>query len=329
MKYFNFFQKKNHDEKPQKPLESLITNAISSGFLLLSENFKITFHNEKALYLFSIKNINDFNFLQLFRNEKLENALKRLTTGEKSSLEIKKENCILEVEISKIEEGYVIFVSDITNEVRSKRLKRELGANIGHVLKTPLTSILGFAELINNDMVSDTQIKDFTKKIEKEARRVIHLVEDIIKFEELNLTSAIEEIDIREKVNYVLEMFEQNISKKELSITVEGDLRLKIQHIHIIEILTNIIDNAIKYNVQNGTIKISLSESKIEIEDSGIGIKKELLQNIFERFYRIPNNKISGNGLGLSIVYEIAKLYNFKVYAESSLNKGTKFTIAL
>ena len=305
----------------------LITNAISDGFLLLDENFKIKFHNKKALSLFSIKNIDKFSFLQLFRNERLEDALKSLYIGEIKSVEIKKENYIFYVELSKIKEGYTIFVRNITEEARIRKLQRELGANIGHVLKTPLTSISGFAELINNGMVEESEIKNFTLKIEKEAKRMISLVEDIIKFGELTSISEPEYVNVEEKIYYVLEMFEQNIIEKNIKVSIEGESNIKIQHIHIIEILTNIIDNAIKYNIQNGEIKIFLGEKLIKIKDTGIGIREENIQNIFERFYRMPNSEVKGNGLGLSIVYEIIKLYGGNILCESIPGKGTTFTI--
>ncbi len=213
-------------------------------------------------------------------------------------------------------------------------MRRDFTANVSHELKTPLTSISGYAELLKNDMVAAEDVSRFAGKIYDESHRLITLVGDIIKLSQLDskeVAVKTEDIDLYETCAAVLSHLEMAAQKKQVSLSLKG------AHVHINgvyqvveEMIFNLCDNAIKYNVEGGEVKVSIKQCvdgvQLSVRDTGIGIAKEDLPHIFERFYRADKSHskaIGGTGLGLSIVKHGARFLGASVTVSSRVGNGT------
>ena len=217
-------------------------------------------------------------------------------------------------------------------------MRKEFSANVSHELKTPLTSISGYAEIMMNGMVRPADIPLFSERIYKEARRLITLVEDIIKLSKLDEESVElekEEVDLYDLTREIVSRLAPQAAQKNIHMEVTGEpvIYKGIRQI-LDEMVYNICENAIKYNNDNGRVTVwvgsTLSGPKISVADTGIGIPKEHQERIFERFYRVDKShskERGGTGLGLSIVKHGAILHGAKVNVESDEGKGTRMEI--
>ena len=217
-------------------------------------------------------------------------------------------------------------------------MRKEFSANVSHELKTPLTSISGYAEIMMNGMVRPADIPLFSERIYKEARRLITLVEDIIKLSKLDEESVElekEEVDLYDLTREIVSRLAPQVAQKNIHMEVTGEpvIYKGIRQI-LDEMVYNICENAIKYNNDNGRVTVwvgsTLSGPKISVADTGIGIPKEHQERIFERFYRVDKShskERGGTGLGLSIVKHGAILHGAKVNVESDEGKGTRMEI--
>lgn len=220
----------------------------------------------------------------------------------------------------------------------AEKIRREFSANVSHELKTPLTSIKGYSQLINNGIAKPENILQFTQKIEKEAGHLIILIEDIIKLSHLdNSDIQIEKTDINllSIANDVSERLFDIANKRNIKISVKGsDTFISANEIQISELVYNLIDNAVKYNKENGTVTVNVGcddKSKfISVSDTGIGIPEKYLDRIFERFFKVDKSHsktINGTGLGLSIVKHIAIINDARIEVKSKENEGTTFKV--
>lgn len=221
---------------------------------------------------------------------------------------------------------------------KQDNLRRDFTANVSHELKTPLTSISGFAEIIQNGMVKEEDITIFAGKIHSEAQRLIILVGDIIKLSQLDgkdIAVKMEPIDLYETSQAVMGHLEAAAEKRNIKMFLSGKHLVITGAEQIIEeMIFNLIDNAIKYNKTGGKIYVNILKNddgiNLSVEDTGIGIKDEDIGRIFERFYRADKShskEIGGTGLGLSIVKHGANFHNAKVFVKSKYKEGTKITI--
>ena len=221
---------------------------------------------------------------------------------------------------------------------KQDNLRRDFTANVSHELKTPLTSISGFAEIIQNGMVKEEDITRFAGKIHSEAQRLIILVGDIIKLSQLDgkdIAVKMEPIDLYETSQAVMGHLEAAAEKRNIKMFLSGKHLVITGAEQIIEeMIFNLIDNAIKYNKTGGKIYVNILKNddgiNLSVEDTGIGIKDEDIGRIFERFYRADKShskEIGGTGLGLSIVKHGANFHNAKVFVKSKYKEGTKITI--
>lgn len=221
---------------------------------------------------------------------------------------------------------------------KQDNLRRDFTANVSHELKTPLTSISGFAEIIQNGMVKEEDITRFAGKIHSEAQRLIILVGDIIKLSQLDgkdIAVKMEPIDLYETSQAVMGHLEAAAEKRNIKMFLSGKHLVITGAEQIIEkMIFNLIDNAIKYNKTGGKIYVNIFKNddgiNLSVEDTGIGIKDEDIGRIFERFYRADKShskEIGGTGLGLSIVKHGANFHNAKVFVKSKYREGTKITI--
>lgn len=221
---------------------------------------------------------------------------------------------------------------------RQDTMRREFTANVSHELKTPLTSISGYAEIIRDGLVKKDKISDFASKIHDEAARLITLVGDIIKLSQLDekdISVKIEDIDLYETANAVIKHLKSTAEEKNVTIKLSGDHSIINGAEQIIEeMIFNLCDNAIKYNVNNGKIYVNIKQCvdgvELSVKDTGIGISKEDVEHIFERFFRADKShskEIGGTGLGLSIVKHGAIFHGATLDVRSKLGKGTTIKI--
>lgn len=217
-------------------------------------------------------------------------------------------------------------------------MRKEFSANVSHELKTPLTSISGYAEIMKNGMVRPEDIQKFSERIYKEARRLITLVEDIIKLSKLDEASVgleKEDVELFSLCREIVSRLSPQANAKHVHIIVQGEpvVYHGIRQI-LDEMVYNICENAIKYNVDGGRVVVwignTLKGPKLCVADTGIGIPEEHLDRIFERFYRVDKShskETGGTGLGLSIVKHGALLHGAKVSVESKVGEGTRIEI--
>ena len=217
-------------------------------------------------------------------------------------------------------------------------MRKEFSANVSHELKTPLTSISGYAEIMKSGLVKPEDMKGFAERIYNEARRLITLVEDIIKLSKLdegNVQLEKEEVDLYELSREIISRLSMQASMKHVHVSLSGEPVTYVGIRQILdEMIYNICENAIKYNVEGGSVSVwagnTLNGPKVQVNDTGIGIPKEHQERIFERFYRVDKShskERGGTGLGLSIVKHGALLHNAKVSVESDTGKGTRMEI--
>ena len=230
-------------------------------------------------------------------------------------------------------------VAPLVEEIRNARnaqseMRQEFTANVSHELKTPLTSISGYAELIESGMAQGEDSVKFAGKIKNESARMLALIGDILRLSELDSigdTPLADEIDLKAVAEDCRERLTQQAEKRGIIMTVSGESSAVTgSRTELGELVYNLVDNAIKYNRENGNIEIKISEKKLIVADTGLGIPQESIPRIFERFYRIDKSRSrakGGTGLGLSIVRHIAEHHGAKIDVESTLGVGTSITV--
>ena len=238
--------------------------------------------------------------------------------------------------------GVILLILDITDKKESELRRREFTANVSHELKTPLHSISGYAELISEGLVQSKDIKDFGRKIYSESRRLLSLVEDILRLSRLDerenlINNELKIINLLEIAKKEAENLSLSADKQDVSIVSGGsEVHIKSNYTIVSEVVRNLLDNAVKYNKKGGKVIIVVAETEdkavITVEDTGIGIAKEHVERIFERFYRVDKShsrEIGGTGLGLSIVKHGLMVLGGEISVESEVGKGTKVTVQL
>ena len=329
--------------KKQKEF-NLITENMSEGFLVIDADANLLTYNSAALNLLEITPPADRSVLLFCRAKEFRGVISDVLSG------IKAENTMVRGERSyslianPVYEkesviGAVVVILDITEREKRDTLRREFTANVSHELKTPLTSISGFAELMKAGDVLENDVTDFSKSIYDEAQRLIALVNDIIKISELDGQSIPyekETVDLYELSNEVIGRLEKEADKKNITFHLIGG-RAEIIGVHKIleEMLYNLCDNAIKYNKENGTVDVLVNQTgdgvNVIVRDTGIGIPISHQDRVFERFYRVDKShskKVGGTGLGLAIVKHGALYHHAKLSLESTVDVGTVVTIA-
>ena len=281
--------------------------------------------------------------LSLNRSEPFQQAVDAVLSGRhtSSNLQIGDSFCqVIANPVLRDKEvtGAVLLLVDITEKIQRENLRREFTANVSHELKTPLTSISGFAEIIQDGFVKPEDIKKFAGKIFVEAQRLIALVGDVIKISQLDegcLPYQKEETDLYVLAKDTLERLRDPAKRRQVSLFLEGEHAVLATTQPILEeVLYNLCDNAIKYNHPNGKVTVTVLNGKntvsISVADTGIGIPSADQARVFERFYRVDKShskEIGGTGLGLSIVKHGAAYLGAKVELDSQLDKGSVFRL--
>lgn len=324
-------------------IETILKN-MKESLIIIDENKNLLSVNNSARELFNSKrDLIGENILNLIRDEDLLKLIDDALMG--SSVESITNigdrefkfyvNPVFE---DKKVRGVVILFIDETEEIRALRLREEFSSNVSHELKTPLTSICGFSELLVNGMVDDTNKEEFYKLIYDDSKRLLNLIEDIMKISGLETeeTFSREEIKLKELIKDILRSQRNLIDEKNIAVSLEGDGLVFENKTMMWELFANIINNGLKYNKDGGKLDIKISEDEkhyeVLIVDTGIGIPSKDLARIFERFYRVDKSrsrKIGGTGLGLSIVKHVLQSIDGKLEISSKLGMGTSFKVIL
>lgn len=320
----------------------LITENMKEGFIVVDNKRNLLTYNRSALKLLGISRDKPDDILSA-DNDKLTFVIDKALDGvrEKSNLTLN-DNYYSLIANPVFENdnviGAVVLIIDVTESVKREQLRQEFTSNVSHELKTPLTSISGFAEIMKNGGTPDSVVTDFSSSIYDEAQRLITLVNDIIKISELDEKNArvdCEEVDLYELSADIINRLKPIADKRNISLNLIGESTVVSGTEKILdEMIYNLCDNAIKYNVDSGTVDIILSESnnniKLTVRDTGIGIPQSEQNRVFERFYRVDKShskEIGGTGLGLSIVKHAAIYHNAEIKLKSELGKGTSITV--
>lgn len=322
-----------------------ITENMQDG-LIVTDKTEILSINKKALQLFHIKKKECLhkNILNFSRNEDLKSCLDLALQGQSNNRVVEMEGGNYQflgnpVHVDNEIRGAVIFILDVTQKVQNEKMRREFTGNVSHELKTPLMSISGYAELIMNNMVSAERIPEFAGRIHQEANRLSTLVADILKLSRLDEQEdqlpMEEEVDLWMIANDVGRRLQQKAEERNISVKIKGEsVKIRGNRQILNEIVYNLADNAIKYNVEDGKVRIQIcrkdTHAEIEVKDSGRGIPAADKERIFERFYRVDKSrsqKTEGTGLGLSIVKHGVALHGGEIKVDSALGKGTKIKV--
>lgn len=329
----------------QKKEFEKVTDNMKEALVLINESRRIISINPAAISLFNTDvNVSGQDFLTIDRKPDMSLAIdKALETGH-SEVRTERNGREYQFDISRIEAegrtaGAAILAFDITEQADAERLRREFSANVSHELKTPLQSIIGSAELIENGMVKEEDKGRFVKCIREEAARLVTLVDDTIRLSQLDEKSELtkERVSLYTLAEETVASLKPAAMVKNISVSVHGDNGNTIGVEKLLyEVIYNLCDNAIKYNVEGGTVDVSVTETDNDViccvKDTGIGIPKEHQSRVFERFYRVDKShskKSGGTGLGLSIVKHAVAYHNGRIELESDVGKGTTITVIL
>lgn len=320
-----------------------IISSMNEGLVLIDEKGKIFSINTAAKKIFSVDDdCIGKDFIVLDRASDMMCAVNNALSGTHGEFREQKNGNEYQFNLSPITSngkplGAVILLFDITDKAFAERNRREFTANVTHELKTPLQSIIGSAELLENGLVKPEDTDRFIGNIRKEATRLVNLINDIIRLSQLdeNNETASETVNLLEVAKEVQEVLSASAAKKTVTLTVGGEaLTIHGVRRYIYEIIYNLCDNAIRYNKDGGEVTVDIykedDKTVLSVTDNGIGIAPEHQSRIFERFYRVDKSHskdTGGTGLGLSIVKHAVSYHGGKIELESELGKGTKVKI--
>lgn len=337
-------------------MKSILASMLN-GVIALDTEYKVMLVNPSVENMFKInaEDIEGKHILDILKDDKLSDLLKNLIDHNKainSEVEIgfpQTKTVSLKSNLIRVENdpsriiGVVIIFQDITEVRKLENMRKDFVANVSHELKTPLTSIKGFVETLQSSTSLDLDTRGrFLNIIEIETDRLTYLIQDLLILSEIENENKImeeEKIDVVENMKQITNVLEELARKKniKMKIVIEDNIPNTYGNSGWFkQMLINLIDNAIKYTPEYGHVLVLINYDSdnmyIDVSDTGIGIDKEHLERLFERFYRIDKSrtrKIGGTGLGLAIVKHIVKSFNGKINIESKVDEGSKFSITL
>lgn len=320
------------------------TENMREGIVLLGESGDVLSINYAATKILKVSRYCIGKDLLLFNNSfEIQELLRIAANGEHAEQTINIDGKNYQFNASPIKtndkvSGIALIVFDITDREKAETARREFTANVSHELKTPLQNISGYAELLANGLVKQEDVKGFSENIFTESKRMITLIDDIIKLSHLDEGSStyeFEETDLFELATLTHRNLLPVAQKKGIEYEVNGE-NVKVNGIPslISEIMYNLCENGIKYNQNGGKVTMSINKDKeyaiLSVEDTGIGISPEEQERIFERFYRVDKShskEVGGTGLGLSIVKHAALVHGAEIEVTSKIGHGTIFTV--
>lgn len=330
-------EKSISEAKAEREKSDYILNNVSDAIVVLNNKLNVVAVNRSAHNVFDVVDGVGMNAEILTADDVFISAIKECATNKTDSIfRVKIGEKWFHASVRYTENDIIIVVlTDITAEKNGENMRLEFFANASHELKTPLTTIKGFNEMIFIK-TTDDNLKNYSVKIDKETDRMLSLINDMLKLSELeNLSSPreIADVNINDVAKEVAENLKSLAEGKGIDVSVSGNLVLKGEREHFYELIKNLTENAIRYNKKGGYAKIELSSENgktIVVSDDGIGIDEEHQSRIFERFYRVDKSRsraTGGTGLGLSIVKHVCELYGAELTLKSRLGFGTSVTV--
>ena len=330
--------------KQQQEEFSLITENMQEGLIVIDKYTMILSANSSAWNLFHMDRVRQGESVYcLDREEEFRHAIEQVLSGEHTELVLKLNGSDIQLIANPVirdkkTEGAVVLLVNVTEKLERESLRREFSANVSHELKTPLTSISGFAEIMQGGLVKCEDIPQFAGRIYKESQRLLQLVEDVIQISQLDeeKTSYVwEPVDVYQVCKNAFESLKEKAKRFNVHLYICGE-RMKMEAVRTLleEAIYNVCDNAIKYNRNDGSVSVFLTQTAQEIQivvkDTGVGIPKEDQGRVFERFYRVDKShskEIGGTGLGLSIVKHAVGALKGSVILRSEEGNGTEITL--
>ena len=327
--------------KQQQEEFALITENMQEGLIVIDKYTMILSANSSAWNLFHMDRVRQGESVYcLDREEEFRHAIEQVLSGEHTELVLKLNGSDIQLIANPVirdkkTEGAVVLLVNVTEKLERESLRREFSANVSHELKTPLTSISGFAEIMQGGLVKNEDIPKFAGRIYKESQRLLQLVEDVIQISQLDeeKTSYVwEPVDVYQVCKNAFESLKEKAKRLNVHLYICGE-RMKMEAVRTLleEAIYNVCDNAIKYNRNDGSVSVFLTQTAQEIQivvkDTGVGIPKEDQDRVFERFYRVDKShskEIGGTGLGLSIVKHAVGALKGSVILRSEEGNGTE-----
>ena len=323
-------------------ISTLIEN-MAEGFILIDVDKKVLMSNYSASKLLGADDdgVTDKTLIAFSRNEVLNDCVDKALSGESKNGDTTVKGRALQIITNPVysngeKNGAICLIIDVSAKKKAEKMRREFTANVTHELKTPLTSISGYAEIIASGLVKPDDIPNFANKIHKESGRLLSLISDIMELSQLDEKFSDEEfapVDLAGVAAEVAEDLRSNAEKHGITITVDTKTAvINGNRNQIYELIYNLCDNAIRYNRENGSVKIMTGDDNehpfVKVADTGIGIPEKHHKRVFERFYRVDKSRskeTGGTGLGLAIVKHITERHGGEISLESS-EQGTTFT---
>ena len=327
--------------KQQQEEFALITENMQEGLIVIDKYTMILSANSSAWNLFHMDRVCQGESVYcLDREEEFRHAIEQVLSGEHTELVLKLNGSDIQLIANPVirdkkTEGAVVLLVNVTEKLERESLRREFSVNVSHELKTPLTSISGFAEIMQGGLVKNEDIPKFAGRIYKESQRLLQLVEDVIQISQLDeeKTSYVwEPVDVYQVCKNAFESLKEKAKRLNVHLYICGE-RMKMEAVRTLleEAIYNVCDNAIKYNRNDGSVSVFLvqtaQEIQIVVKDTGVGIPKEDQDRVFERFYRVDKShskEIGGTGLGLSIVKHAVGALKGSVILRSEEGNGTE-----
>jgi two-component system phosphate regulon sensor histidine kinase PhoR len=355
------FRNQIEEISKEKDYLQTILKGMVEGVLVVDGRGRILMVNDALRQLLSLSSdVSDKMPLEIIRNAELEGAIRKaLQDGENIALELdldKSGEKTIEVNVvsilpskRKMDEdregirGAIAVFHDITRLKQLEKIRQDFVANVSHELRTPLTTIKGYAETLLEGALKEDQAFQFVQVIKRHTDRLTKIVEDLLmlsRIETKEFQLKMEAIPLRDFIDDVVEFVKEPAEKKKISLSrneILSSLAVQADRSYLEQILINLLDNAIKYTPEGGRVTVSAIEKdskeiQFSVEDNGIGIPKEDLSRIFERFYRVDKGRskeLGGTGLGLSIVKHLVQAHGGRVWVESQIGKGSTFYLTL
>lgn len=322
---------------------TIITNNMNEGMVLLNGHQNVLFINESAakIFGFDAKDVIGKNILTVDRAQEVQDLLQKVAAAGSGEGLYERDKRFYQLSGSSVNgSGSVILIYDVTEKMAAEQMRREFSANVSHELKTPLQSILGYAEIMKNGLVKDEDKQRFMERIHAEAENMIELIQQIMELSRLDENKSVGDfvdVDLYAMAQNITARLKYKADKRGITLDIAGGSAVVcgVQSV-LSEVVYNLVDNAIKYNKDNGSVSVKVAdgadEVTVSVSDTGIGIGAADRERVFERFYRADkshNKETGGTGLGLSIVKHGVLYHKGRVDLESELGKGTTITIVL
>ncbi|MCL2695676.1 MAG: ATP-binding protein [Clostridiales bacterium] len=323
---------------PQNSLQEKILDELDIGILVMDLSGRITSCNRRALALLHVSACPDDISIFALQIKPLNDFLQDVRHGDHELIDLHARAVQLTYKDVLREDGQrlgaVVLLEDIGEKQRMARIRQEFTANVSHELKTPLTSISGYAEMIANGMAQPQDVQRFALRIQSEATRMLALVSDVIQLSELDESGRpkhIEAVDLYALALECVDILASTACLRGVEVVLDGAETIVMGNRSLLsELVYNLMENAIRYNRENGSVHVRVAGHTISVRDTGIGIPKKHQSRIFERFYRVDKSRsktTGGTGLGLAIVKHVCEQHHAQLKLESRELVGTTITV--